>query len=332
MSRLAVIIPTFRRPASLERALRSVLAQDARETLIGEIAVVDNDPDGSARPVVARLQHEGAKLLYVHAREPGVSNARNAGLAATSAPLIAFIDDDEEAPPHWLAALHAAHDSLAVDVAFGPVRGRADGAADWKRAYLERFFSRVGPAETGVIDQVFGCGNSMMTRATALQGPTPFDPAANQTGGEDDRLFARLKAENRRFGWAADAWLWEHAPASRQTARYALARAFSFGQSPSQISARARNWPCVARWMAIGAAQAGLFGAAALALAPFGLPRALPYVDRAVRGLGKLLWFKTLYFYGRPGAPAASSLAASSPASTPSGSASLNVIAAKITQ
>ena len=325
MNPIAVIIPTFRRPESLERALRSVLAQDNLAALAAEIAVVDNDPDGSARATVSRLQEQGAPVLYVHARDPGVSNARNAGLAATTSPLIAFIDDDEEAPSHWLAALHAAHKRLGVDVTFGPVRGRADAAADWKRAYLEQFFSREGPAETSVIEDPFGCGNSMMTRATALKGPAPFDITANQTGGEDDRLFAVLRDEGRRFGWAADAWLWEHAPANRQTARYALTRAFGFGQSPSQISARAGDWGCVTRWMAIGAVQAGLFGAAALALTPFGRTRALPWADRAAHGLGKVIWFKTLRFYGLAAARS-SWTAARSPA------ASLNAMAAKITQ
>lgn len=323
MSPIAVIIPTYRRPESLERALRSVLAQDDLAALAAEIAVVDNDPEGSARGVVSRLQQDGAPVLYVHAREPGVSNARNAGLAATTSPLIAFIDDDEAAPPHWLGALHRAHLALGADVTFGPVRGRADAAPAWKRGFLETFFSREGPSETALTDQRFGCGNAMLTRRTTLRGPAPFDPAANHTGGEDDRLFAALSREGRRFGWAAEAWLWEFAPAARLTARYALARAFGFGQSPSQISARAGDWGCVAQWMAIGAAQAGLFGAAALVLAPFDRARALPLAERAVKGLGKVVWFKSLHFYGR------------STASAPtvrSPDASLNAMAAKITQ
>lgn len=327
MRPIAVIIPTFRRPESLERALRSVLKQDQLFALAAEIAVVDNDPEGSARATVLDLQQEGAPLIYLQAREPGVSNARNMGVAATTAPLIAFIDDDEEAPPHWLSALHAAHESLGVDVTFGPVRGRADAAADWKRAYLERFFSRVGPEETGVSQRLFGCGNTMMRRATALNTPAPFDVAANQTGGEDDRLFARLRKEGRRFGWAAEAWLWEHATEDRQTARYALVRAFGFGQSPSQIAARARDFGRVARWMAIGALQVGVFGCAALAVAPFSPERALRYADRAAHGLGKVIWFKTLRFYGR------AKLSASSPVGPlRSPAASLNAMAAKTTQ
>ncbi len=298
MKPVAVVIPSFRRPQSLERAVRSVLAQDDLDRLVEEIVVVDNDPLGSARPIIARLQDEDNRLRYVHAREPGVSNARNAGIAAASAPLIAFIDDDEAAPPHWLGALYDAHLALGVDVTFGPVRGRADAAADWKRAFLEGFFSRTGPAETRLTRAAYGCGNSMLTRSTTLIGPAPFDVAANHTGGEDDRLFARLRGEGRRFGWAGDAWLFEHAAIQRQSVAYALARAYGYGQGPALIAARERNWIGVSTWMAIGVVQLVVYAAAALALAPFGLGRALPFADRACQGLGKAIWFHRLNFYG----------------------------------
>ncbi len=323
MSAIDVIIPTFRRPDSLARALASVIGQEGVAGLLTSIVVVDNDPAGSARSTAERLRRDDLPLTYIHAPEPGVSNARNAGVAATRTPLIAFLDDDEEAPPHWLSALYATHTALGADVTFGPVRGRADASPPWKRGHLERFFSRFGPTLSGLTDTVHGCGNSMMTRATALAGLTPFDVRANETGGEDDRLFERLRTEDRRFGWCAEAWVWEHATPNRQTARYALTRAFGYGQTPAQSAARAGHWIAAAGWMAIGAVQFAVFAAAALAAAPVGRARALSLADRAARGLGKVFWFKRLRFYGA---------AAARPASSRSGSASLKAMAVKITQ
>lgn len=307
MREVDVIIPTYRRPESLARAVRSVMAQASLSDLVSTVVVVDNDPMGSARDTVDALRALcPVALVYVHAREPGVSNARNAGLAAASAPLVAFLDDDEEAPEGWLRALRTVHLDLGADVTFGPVRGRADVAASWKRPYLEAFFSRTGPERSGLIDQPYGCGCSMMTRATALMGDAPFDPGANQTGGEDDRLFQRLKTEGRRFGWAADAWVYEHAAPERQTARYALARGFGYGQSPAQLAARQGRWAEVAFWMAVGAVQALVFATAALGLALVSPARGLVLADRAARGLGKVFWFWTLRFYGRPARQSAS--------------------------
>lgn len=298
---VAVLIPTMRRPDSLTRALRSVFAQAGVADRLAEILVVDNDPTGSAEAVVAALVADSpCPLIYHHEPRPGVATARNAGLSRTSAPLIAFLDDDEAAEPEWLARLIAAQAALGADVVFGPIHGRVPPDTGWARPYLERFFGREGPAQTGLIDHAYGCGNSLMVRATALPGATPFDPAADRSGGEDDALFQALEARGGRFGWAADAWVDEFAPPHRATMGYALARAFAYGQSPSQLAARDGKPLAIVRWMMIGLAQTAVWGLAALALTLIGNPHRAQMMDRTARGLGKVFWFKGLepQFYG----------------------------------
>lgn len=298
---VAVIIPTLRRPEGLERAVRSVFAQSGVADRLASVVVVDNDPQGSAAPLIGQLA-SGAPMpvIYRHAPRPGVATARNAGLAATDAPLIAFLDDDEAASPGWLAALLTAQASTGADVVFGPIRGRVPEGSGWATAYLERFFGRDGPDGDRLIDHPFGCGNSLMVRATALPGSAPFDVAADQAGGEDDALFAALAARGGRFGWAADAWVDEHAPAHRATLRYALSRAFAYGQGPSQTAAAARDWPAVVRWMLIGAAQTVIWASATVALTLILNPRRAEAMDKTARGIGKIFWMKGLepHFYG----------------------------------
>lgn len=294
MRDVAVVIPTLRRLDSLGRALRSVFAQSEALERVSAIVVADNDPDGSAAPLVARLSAEApVPLTYVHAPMPGVATARNVGLAATDASLIAFLDDDEAASPRWLAALLEARAQTGADVVFGPIRGRVPENTGWTTDYLEAFFGRAGPAKTGPLEEPWGCGNSLMVRATALPGLAPFDSSADQTGGEDDKLFAALSARGGRYGWAADAWVDEFAPPHRATLRYALTRAFAYGQGPSQTAAAARDWPAVARWMLIGAAQAGIWGLASLVLFILRRPARVRTYDRLARGLGKVLWQRT---------------------------------------
>lgn len=298
---VSVVIPTLRRPAELERALRSLFAQTGAEARLASIVVADNDPAASAEEAVRRLRADSpVELIWRHVPRPGVATARNAALAETDAPLIAFLDDDEVASNGWLAALIAAQAQTGADVVFGPIRGRAPEAKPWLRPYLERFFGRDGPETTGLIGHSFGCGNSLMVRATALPGPAPFDVSADQSGGEDDALFAALAARGGRFGWSAEAWVEEYAPAHRATLSYALARAFAYGQGPSQTAAKARDWPAVTRWMLVGAAQSAVFGVAALALTLILHPRRADMLDRAARGVGKMFWMKGLepHFYG----------------------------------
>jgi succinoglycan biosynthesis protein ExoM len=294
--------PTLRRPQSLARALDSLAAQTARG-LIAQVVVVDNDATPSAREAVDEAaRRTGLPIVYVHEPQPGVATARNRALAEIAADHVAFLDDDEEAPPDWLERLFAVHQALVADVTFGPVRGVAAGAPEAERPYLDWFFSRIGPGETGLTDRGWGCGNSLMRRATALRGEAPFDVAGNEAGGEDDRLFLKLQAAGARFAWAADAWVWEHAPETRADARYALRRAFAYGQGPTRHALRQGRRLAALRWIAVGAGQAAVFGAATVLAFLLRRPDRFFLADRTARGLGKMLWRTPTRFYGRAAA------------------------------
>jgi hypothetical protein len=301
--RISIVIPTQRRPEGLGTAVRSAIGQTGVDPASVELVVVDNDQIPSAKAAVAAFAAQAPfPVTYVHEPEPGVANARNAALTQARGEFIAFLDDDEEAPAGWLAALMAAQARFGADVVFGPVWGRAPAHVTRHRDYLERFFSREGPAKAGVIDHYYGCGDSLIRRAAMPDPAQPFSKARNHIGGEDDLLFGQMKARGARFAWAPEAWVWEDPAPSRLSLRYTLARAFAYGQGPSAHCAAAipPDRIGVARWMAVGVAQAGVFGVLAglkwLARSP-GFAATL---DRAARGLGKTLWwgpFK-VHFYG----------------------------------
>jgi len=300
---VSIVIPTQRRPGALTLAARSAMRQTGVAARV-ELVVVDNDAVPSARDAVEALSAESPfPVVYVHEPHSGVANARNAALEQASGDLIAFLDDDEEAPPHWLSALLEVQSAFDADVVFGPVRGRAPGGLIRHRAYLEHFFSRLGPNKPGLIDDPYGCGDSLVRRA-ALPHPTrPFSPARNKTGGEDDLLFQGMKAAGARFAWAPDAFVWEDPAPERLTLRYALSRAYGYGQGPTCQCAAASppNWPGVWRWMLIGMGQTLVFGFMALLAAVARTQNRAFAFDRAARGLGKVFWgppFK-LHYYGR---------------------------------
>jgi hypothetical protein len=307
--RVTVMIPTQRRPHGLAVAARSVFAQTGLEG-VGvdfaalELVVVDNDQAPSAEKTVADLARQAPfPVCYVHEPRPGVAHARNAGMAKASGELIAFLDDDEEAPTGWLAALLAAQARHDADVVFGPVRARAPVSVVAHRDYLERFFSREGPAEAGVIDHYYGCGDSLLRRAALPDPVAPFAVERNHIGGEDDMLFGHMQASGARFAWEPAAWVWEDPVPDRLSLDYTIRRAFAYGQGPSAHCAAASppDRVGVARWMAVGVVQAALFG---LVAGFKWLTRAgdrADWLDRAARGLGKTLWwgpFK-IHFYGR---------------------------------
>ncbi len=290
---LAVLIPTFRRNAGLERALNSVFAQELHPD---EIIISDNSPEAGARDLVDAMRLGApCPLVYVHASVPGVANARNAGFAATKAQRIAQLDDDESAAPDWLASLVAMSDQTGAAVVFGPVRAaRGESTADAvAMAWADRLYARTPVLDDGLIDAPWGCGNSLIDRsACALPDPV-FDLQTNDIGGEDDLLFADIARRGGRLAWAGDALVYEHVDPARLTRAALFRRSFAFGQGPSQTAADQKRWHGVAMWMAVGALQAAAFGPAACLMDAAGLgPSRLraQLLDRASQGVGKLAW------------------------------------------
>lgn len=298
--RTSIIIPTQRRPAGLAVATASALAQTGVDPASVELIVADNDAIASAQAFVQGLAATAPfAVTYLHVPEPGVANVRNAAVAKARGEWIAFLDDDQEAPAGWLAALLKAQADFNADVVFGPVLARAPQAAPAHRAYLERFFSRPGPHPAGLLDIYYGCGDSLVRRADL--GDQPFAAERNHIGGEDDLLFGRMQAAGMRFAWAPDAWVHEDPAPQRQTLGYALARAFAYGQGPS-AHCSVRNDPLgVARWMVIGVGQTAVYGVQAGLLWLARSPRWPAVLDQAARGLGKTFWFGPfkIGFYGR---------------------------------
>lgn len=299
---ISVVIPTQRRPGPLNLAACSVLAQERVDFARIELIIADNDLTPSAKAAVEKLAALAPfSVRYVHEPSPGVAMVRNAALSQAKGELIAFLDDDEEAPPHWLAELLAVMQRFEVDGVFGPVHGRAPASVLQHRDYLERFFSREGPAQTGPIDGFYGCGNSLIRRAALPDPNRPFDMVRNRTGGEDDLLFGRMKDQGARFAWAAEAWVWEDPAPERLTLSYTLKRAFACGQGPTAVSAASRQKLGVAYWMTVGLGQMAIFGALAAVKCVLRAPDRAYALDKAVRGFGKFLWFPPFKFrfYGQ---------------------------------
>ena len=299
--RVSVIIPTFRRPEGLGRALASVTAQEAVGGVAVDIIVCDNSPEASARDqVIAFGIDSPLTVTFVHEASPGVANARNSAVAACFADFIAFLDDDEEAPGDWLKQLLITQKTYDADVVFGPVTARlGERPASRFDDYFNAFFSRPGPAQDAPLDTYYGCGNSLIRRAV-MPAHEPFSVVQNNMGGEDDQLFNGLLKAGAIMAWAAHAPVFEDVPPARATLNYTLRRAFAYGQGPGWTAALDGKPLVCAAWMAQGVAQMLLFGLWGGALLALNSATAAAKLDKAARGFGKLLWFPPfkIGFYG----------------------------------
>lgn len=98
---VSVVLCTRDREESLRTALGSVLLAADEDT---QVVVVDNAPrTGATRAVVEDLADP--RLLYVLEPRPGLSVARNTGVAAATGEVVAFTDDDVVVDAGWLQGL-----------------------------------------------------------------------------------------------------------------------------------------------------------------------------------------------------------------------------------
>jgi glycosyltransferase involved in cell wall biosynthesis len=131
--RISVVIPARDAATTLAETLDSIAAQTARPD---EIIVVD-DGSTDATAAIAANHWMGPRVL----RQPaaGAAAAINAGVAAASGTLLAFIDSDDLWTPQWLASAAAALERSKSDAVLGEVETFIDPAMAAEEAARLRY-------------------------------------------------------------------------------------------------------------------------------------------------------------------------------------------------
>lgn len=229
---VAIAVITFRRPDLLKNLLESLQAQElpAGSEYAVRIVVVDNDAEGSAAEVIAAAA-ESAQYPIESATEPepGIPFAREKSVQlAWDDDALIFVDDDEVAPPGWLATLLGAWESTGAEVVTGPVQGTlpADAPA-WNR-YSDVHDSTGKHATGDVLNKAYT--NNTLVAQRVYHSVTPaFHPAFRYTGSSDLHFFLRVHQAGFRIVWCEEARITEDVPASRTTLRWLFRRAFRSG-------------------------------------------------------------------------------------------------------
>jgi GT2 family glycosyltransferase len=254
--RISVVIGTRDRPDDVRRCVRSVLASDHPDF---EVFVVDNAPTTSAtRDVVAAFADP--RLHYVLEARPGVSRARNAGLALASGAVVAFVDDDVVVDRHWLAALADAYardaDVVCVTglVPSGelrtPTQRYFDERVTWARNLDRRVFRTSAPPEDLPLFPfsvgAFGTGANMSLRRSAALALGGFDvalgPGTPSRAGEDPDLFTRVLLSGGALAVEPSAIVWhKHRPDRAALRSQALGYGTGLGAWVAKLMLRPRT-------------------------------------------------------------------------------------------
>lgn len=194
---VTVVIPTHNRHSRLRQTVARLGAQTFEDF---EVVVVD---DCSEPPVTAVLEgvlppHLRIRIQRLEAnRGPGA--ARNAGVANARGRLIAFLDDDVDTKPGWLAA-HVATMADEGVVSLGallPPRGWKPSAwTRWEARTLVHEYGRIARGEYEPGWRQFFTGNAVVRRADVI-AVGGFDETFLRA--EDIELGVRLAKLGRRF-------------------------------------------------------------------------------------------------------------------------------------
>ena len=111
---MSVVICSLNGAPGVDRCLRALEHQSIGAAL--ELIVVD---DGSADATAAVGHAHGARVIR-HPSTAALSAARNSGIRAARAPVVAFLDDDCVPDPRWAESLLASYDD-GVEGVGGPV-------------------------------------------------------------------------------------------------------------------------------------------------------------------------------------------------------------------
>jgi succinoglycan biosynthesis protein ExoM len=290
---ISVCIATYQRSERLAAVLDDLTQQDL---LPGEVVVVDNDAQASARSVVERLAQRNPPFTIRYDVQPvkNIALTRNRTVELATLEWLAFIDDDERAPQSWLQRLAGAAQRFEADGVLGPVDPVVPAEAPgWIRRGRFYDFPRL-PTGTVIPPNRLRFGNVLLRGQPLRNLAQPFDPAYGLTGGEDGDLLARLALAGARIVWCDEAIVHEPIERSRLSLAWILKRSLRGGQDFARHSLTGRYGSRKAgpvRLLIRALAQLLLAGLLAVLLLPLGRHHAAHWLAKASANLGKLSIF-----------------------------------------
>jgi glycosyltransferase involved in cell wall biosynthesis len=252
---LSIVICSLNGAAGVDRCLRRL--QEQRTSARLQIIVVD---DGSADDTAAVAARRGA-IVIRHPVNRGIAAARNSGIAAATAPVVAFLDDDCEPAVDWAERLLAGYDDTVTGAGGtivpctppGPVQryldrhnplqplelslASSDRLLYRLRLYLQRQW-RAPAAPTGSREVYSLVGANMSFRRDVLLAASGFDERF-RFGAEEVDLCLRLRRTVRpvRLVHVDDAQMTHHFKPSLHDI---LRRSYAYGRGSARLY---RKWP-----------------------------------------------------------------------------------------
>ncbi len=193
MYRISVVIPTYQRCASVERALRALARQTLSPQQYEVIVSIDGSDDGTREMIAAFAAPYALRALWQPNR--GRAAACNAGIHAAQGQLIVLLDDDMEPEVDCLSEHLSAHTGRSRLAVLGAVPVAIDATSEPVAGFINAKFSRhlakLAQPDYSIHFRDFYTGHISLPRDLLVE-LGGFDEDFTVYGNEDSELALRL--------------------------------------------------------------------------------------------------------------------------------------------
>jgi GT2 family glycosyltransferase len=232
--RVSVVVCTYNGARTIDETLGHVARLNYPDY---EVIVVNDGSTDATRRIVGEHRERGVRLISTSNR--GLASARNAGLAAATGEIVAYIDDDAYPDPDWLMYVATAFRDAEYAGYGGPnIVPEDDGLVAQGVAHAPG-----GPTHVLLCDReaehIPGC--NMAFRRSALEAIGGFD-TKYRAAGDDVDVCWQLQEHGWKLGYHPGALVWHHRRGSvrgywKQQVGYGKAEALLEEKWPAKYNA-----------------------------------------------------------------------------------------------
>lgn len=146
MSKISVLIPTYRPQSYIEKCFDSIEKQTLSKEFFKVYIALNGDRNPYYEYIESLLAKYSFKSEFIYLEETGVSNARNRLLDISKEPFITFIDDDDIISENYLENLLEIADESYISIA--NVYNFEKDISEKKENYICKSFLKLNDVET----------------------------------------------------------------------------------------------------------------------------------------------------------------------------------------
>lgn len=233
---VSIVVCTRNRSAALAATLESLREINVPDDLLVEVIFVDNGSSDDTVGVMNSFRHPRIRSRIVLEDRPGLSRARNRGIAEARGAILLFTDDDVRFPESWLAGMTQPIRDGRADVVAGGVVIPEPLHRGWMTPVHRSWMASTEQIDPVAPHRVVGANMAVSKRVFSVV--REFDPelGAGALGYGEETLFtAQVRHAGFRIVSSFDVALEHHFDEDRLSRDNYLRMARNMGRSQAYI-------------------------------------------------------------------------------------------------